>query len=69
MRDVDSLLNLLVNIDRHSLGRDSASEAEAAQRSVNSARQRTASQMPPDGAKSSRRLASRTAAFFARQAC
>ena len=44
MRDLTSLLNSLVNIDRHSLVAILASEAEAAQRSVNSARQRTASQ-------------------------
>ena len=44
MRDLDSLLNSLVNIDRHSLVAILASEAEAAQRSVNSARERTASQ-------------------------
>jgi hypothetical protein len=37
-------LNSLVNVDRHSLVAILASEAEAAQRSVNSARQRTASQ-------------------------
>ena len=44
MRDLDALLNSLVNIDRHSLIAILASEAEAGQRSVNSARQRTASQ-------------------------
>ena len=44
MRDLDALLNSLVNVDRHSLVAILASEAEAAQRSVNSARQRTASQ-------------------------
>ena len=44
MRDLTSLLNSLVNIDRRSLVAILASEAEAAQRSVNSARQRTASQ-------------------------
>ena len=44
MRDLDALLNSLVNIDRHSLVAILTSEAEAAQRSANSARQRTASQ-------------------------
>src|SRR5216684_1718298 len=44
MRDLDALLNSLVNIDRHSLIAILTSEAEAGQRSVNSARQRTASQ-------------------------
>lgn len=42
MRDLTSLLNSLVNIDRRSLVAILASEAEAAQRSVNAARQRTA---------------------------
>jgi DNA-binding protein H-NS len=41
MRDLDALLNSLVNIDRNSLVTILASEAEAAQRLVNSARQRT----------------------------
>jgi hypothetical protein len=44
MRDLDALLNSLVNIDRHSLIAILTSEAEAGQRSVNFARQRTASQ-------------------------
>jgi hypothetical protein len=44
MRDLDALLNSLVNIDRNSLIAILTSEAEAAQRLVNSARQRTASQ-------------------------
>ena len=44
MRDLDALLNSLVNIDRHSLVAILTSEAEAGQRSVNFARQRTASQ-------------------------
>lgn len=44
MRDLTSLLNSVVNIERNSLVAILASEAEAAQRSVNSARQRTASQ-------------------------
>ena len=44
MRDLDALLNSLVNIDRDSLVALLFSEAEAAQRLVNSARQRTASQ-------------------------
>jgi hypothetical protein len=44
MRDLDALLNSLVNIDRNSLLAILTSEAEAAQQSVNSARQRTASQ-------------------------
>jgi hypothetical protein len=44
MRDLDALLNSLVNIDRNSLIAILASEAEAAQQLVNAARQRTASQ-------------------------
>jgi hypothetical protein len=44
MRDLDALLNSLVNVDRASLVAILSSEAEAAQRLVNSARQRTASQ-------------------------
>src|SRR5205814_10036155 len=44
MRDLDALLTSLVNIDRHSLIAILTSEAEAAQRSVKSARQRTAAQ-------------------------
>jgi hypothetical protein len=44
MRDLDALLNSLVNIDRDSLVAILFSEAEAAQRLINSARQRTASQ-------------------------
>ncbi len=44
MRDLDALLNSLVSIDRTSLVAILSSEAEAAQRLVNSARQRTASQ-------------------------
>jgi hypothetical protein len=44
MRDLDALLNSLVNIDRNSLVAILASEAEAARRLVNSARERTASQ-------------------------
>jgi hypothetical protein len=43
MRDLDALLNSLVNIDRNSLVAILSSESEAAQRLVNSARQRTAS--------------------------
>jgi hypothetical protein len=43
MRDLDALLNSLVNVDRASLVAI-LSEAEAAQRLVNSARERTASQ-------------------------
>jgi hypothetical protein len=44
MRDLDALLNSLVNIDRNTLIAILTSEAEAAQQLVNSARQRTASQ-------------------------
>ena len=44
MRDLESLLNSLVNIDRDSLVAILSSESEAAQQIVNSARQRTASQ-------------------------
>jgi hypothetical protein len=44
MRDLDALLNSLVNIDRNSLVAILSSESEAAQRLVNSPRQRTASQ-------------------------
>ncbi len=44
MRDLDALLNSLVNIDRNSLVAILSSESEAAQRLVKSARQRTASQ-------------------------
>jgi hypothetical protein len=44
MRDLDALLNSLVNIDRNSLIAILTSEVEAAQQLVNSARQRTASQ-------------------------
>jgi hypothetical protein len=44
MRDLDALLNSLVNVDRASLVAILSAEAEAAQRLVNSARQRTASQ-------------------------
>src|SRR5712671_916302 len=44
MRDLDALLNSLVNIDVESLVAILSSESEAAQRLVNSARQRTASQ-------------------------
>ena len=44
MRDLAALLISLVNIDRHSLIAILTSEAEAAQRSVKSARQRTAAQ-------------------------
>ena len=44
MRDLDALLNSLVNIDRHSLIAILTSEAEAARRSVEAARERTASQ-------------------------
>jgi hypothetical protein len=44
MRDLDALLNSLVNIDRNSLIEILSSESEAAQQLVNSARQRTASQ-------------------------
>ena len=44
MRDLDALLNSLLNVDRDSLVVILSSESEAAQRLVNSARQRTASQ-------------------------
>ena len=44
MRNLDALLTSLVNIDRHSLTAILTSEAEAAQRSVKAARQRTATQ-------------------------
>jgi len=44
MRDLDALLNSLVNIDRNSLIAILSSESEAAQRLVNSARQRTTSE-------------------------
>ncbi len=44
MRDIDALLNSLVNIDRISLLAILSSEAEAARQLVNTARQRTASQ-------------------------
>lgn len=44
MRDLDALLNSLVNVDRNSLIAILASEADAAQRSVNFARRRTATQ-------------------------
>jgi hypothetical protein len=44
MRDLDPLLTSLVNIDRNSLIAILTSEAEAAQRSVKAARERTASQ-------------------------
>ena len=44
MRDLDALLNSLVNIDRKSLVAILSSEAEAARRSIISARQRTPSQ-------------------------
>ena len=44
MRDLDGLLNSLVNIDRNSLVAILSSEAAAARQAVNSARQRTASQ-------------------------
>jgi hypothetical protein len=44
MRDLDALLNSLVNIDRNSLLAILTSEAETAQQLVKSARQRTASQ-------------------------
>ena len=44
MRDLDALLNSLVNIDRNSLVAILISEAEAAKRFVIAARQRTASQ-------------------------
>ncbi len=44
MRDLDALLNSLVNIDRNSLVAILSSEAEAAKRVVNSARQRTPAQ-------------------------
>jgi hypothetical protein len=44
MRDLDALLNSLINIDAESLVAVLSSESEAAQRLVNSARQRTASQ-------------------------
>jgi hypothetical protein len=44
MRDLDALLNSLVNINRDSLIKVLDAEAEAARRLLNSARQRTASQ-------------------------
>ena len=44
MRDLDALLNSLVNIDRNSLIAILSSEAEAARQLVNAARQRTSSQ-------------------------
>jgi len=44
MRDIDALLNSLVNIDRNSLVAILASEADAARQLVATARQRTASQ-------------------------
>ena len=44
MRDLDALLNSLVNIDRNSLIAILSFEAEAARQFVNAARQRTASQ-------------------------
>jgi hypothetical protein len=44
MRDLDALLNSLVNIDRNSLIAILTSEVEAVRRLANSARQRTASQ-------------------------
>jgi hypothetical protein len=44
MRDLDALLNSLVNIDRKSLIAILSSEADAARQFVNAARQRTASQ-------------------------
>jgi hypothetical protein len=44
MRDLDALLNSLVNIDRKSLIAILSSEAEAARQFVSAARQRTASQ-------------------------
>jgi len=44
MRDIDALLNSLVNIDRNSLLVILSSEADAARQLINSARQRTASQ-------------------------
>ena len=44
MRDLDALLHSLVNVDRASLVAILSAEAEAAQRLVNSAHQRTASQ-------------------------
>ena len=44
MRDLDALLNSLVNIDRNSFIAILSSESEAAQRLVNSARQRTTSE-------------------------
>ena len=44
MRDLDALLNSLVNIDRKSLIAILSSEAEAARQLVSAARQRTASQ-------------------------
>jgi len=44
MRDLHALLTSLVNIDRNSLIAILTSEAEAAQRSLKAAKQRTASQ-------------------------
>jgi hypothetical protein len=44
MRDLDALLNSLVNIDRNSLVTILSSEADTARQLVNAARQQTASQ-------------------------
>jgi hypothetical protein len=44
MRDIDALLNSLINIDRNSLIAILASELDAARQLVNDAPQRTASQ-------------------------
>jgi hypothetical protein len=44
MRDIDALLNSLVNIDRNSLVANLSSEAEAARQLITAARSRTASQ-------------------------
>jgi 3-phenylpropionate/cinnamic acid dioxygenase small subunit len=44
MRDLDALLNSLVNIDRDSLVAILSSEAEAAERLANSIRRRTSTQ-------------------------
>ncbi|WP_156042102.1 hypothetical protein [Bradyrhizobium sp. URHD0069] len=48
MRDLDALLNSLVNIDRNSLVAILASEAEAAKRLVNSARDELLRNVPSD---------------------
>ena len=49
MRDIDALLNSLVNIDRNTLVAILSSEAEVARQLVNVARSRTASQRAKRG--------------------